>query len=95
MLGAQLKTLAPSLTRYKVVPIDANHPQYGTGLAMSRNVHKDPANPSEDSWLTAAFEFVAEFSNAKAKRLHKQSRHSMISGVICGSPTSTNFGFEF
>jgi hypothetical protein len=40
--------------------------RYGTGLAMSRNVHRNPASPSEDSWLTGAFQFVTTFSNAKA-----------------------------
>jgi hypothetical protein len=64
-IGTQLKALAPKLTRYKAVAVDGNHPQYGTGLAMSRNVHQDPAKPSEDSWLTSAFKFVSEFSNVK------------------------------
>ena len=48
-IGTRLKTLAPKLVRYKAVAVDANHPQYGTGLAMSRNVHRDPAQASEDS----------------------------------------------
>lgn len=65
-IGMQLKALAPKLLRYKAVAVDGNHPQYGTGLAMSRNVHQDPAKASEDSWLTSAFKFVSEFSNAKA-----------------------------
>ena len=65
-IGEQLKALAPSLKRYRVVPVDGNHPQYGTGLAMSRNVHQNPASPGEDTWLTAAFNFIATFSNMKA-----------------------------
>jgi hypothetical protein len=64
-IGNELRMLAPKLKRYKIVPADANHPQYGTGLAMSRNVHRDPANPSEDSWLTAAFKYAVTFSNAQ------------------------------
>ena len=46
-IGTRLKALAPKLVRYKAVAVDANHPQYGTGLAMSRNVHR-PAQASED-----------------------------------------------
>ena len=65
-IGTRLEALAPKLVRYKAVAVDANHPQYGTGLAMSRNVHRDPAQASEDSWLTSAFKFVSEFSNVKA-----------------------------
>ena len=78
-IGTKLKTLAPSLTRYKVVPVDGNHPQYGTGLAMSRNVHRNPASPSEDSWLTVAFKFVVGFSNAKA---------NLPAGCLAANPTA-------
>ena len=46
---------------------------------MSRNVHQDPAKPSEDSWLTGSFKFLTEFA---------QLTPSLPTGCVAANPST-------